>query len=259
MKRVRVAERMDDPRIDPAELDGALRAIRGVNRWLGGVRTAWRALLPALRAAAPRTCYTLLDVGTGSADVPRALVARAARIGVRIRAIGVDAHGGTLRAARTFLGSSPAVALVGGDARRLPFGDGAVDFVTSAMLLHHLDDDDAVSALREIDRVARLGWIVQDLARSRWALVAIAAISRFFRSPAARHDGPASIRQALTPGEAAELVRRAGVDPGRVRIGRRFAGRFVIRSISASFADFRSGRSDLSQEHDRHLAEAFGE
>src|SRR5512147_3071442 len=68
-------ELLDGPLDEPATLDGNLRDLRRINRWLGGV-TLSAAALDAL--AAHRAELTLLDVGTGGADIPIAL-ARLAR------------------------------------------------------------------------------------------------------------------------------------------------------------------------------------
>ena len=67
-------ELLDGPLDDPATLAGNLRDLRRINRWLGGVRLSGDAI-DAL--AAHRDSLTVLDVGTGGADIPMALLARA--------------------------------------------------------------------------------------------------------------------------------------------------------------------------------------
>jgi tRNA-2-methylthio-N6-dimethylallyladenosine synthase len=67
-------ELLDGPLDDPATLAGNLRDLRRINRWLGGIRLSADAI-DAL--AAHRDSLTLLDVGTGGADIPMALLARA--------------------------------------------------------------------------------------------------------------------------------------------------------------------------------------
>jgi ubiquinone/menaquinone biosynthesis C-methylase UbiE len=94
------------------------------------------------------------------------------------------------------------------DALHLPFADGAFDYATTAMFLHHLDDDAAVAVLREMDRVARRGVIVADLLRNRRAYAWITLFT-LLSGPMVRHDARASVAQAFTREEALRLRDRA--------------------------------------------------
>jgi hypothetical protein len=61
-------------------------------------------------------------------------------------------------------------------------------------------------------RVSRIGLIVNDLARSRTALLGarLLAATVWRTHPVTRHDGPLSVRRAFTPGELRDLAARAG-------------------------------------------------
>ena len=91
-----VPEFLDGPLDDPAALAGNLRDLRRVNRWLGGVSLT-SAGVAAL--AAHRRDLTLLDVGTGGADIPVGLLAEAARSGRRLHVVGTDSRPEVLAAA----------------------------------------------------------------------------------------------------------------------------------------------------------------
>ncbi|MFJ5516847.1 class I SAM-dependent methyltransferase [Streptomyces griseoluteus] len=92
----------------------------------------------------------LLDNGCGTGIVTRWMAG--ARPGLRVT--GVDLTPAMVgRAAARVPG-----AVVRGDSRQLPFGDGAFDVVTSVWLLHLLDDPaDLRAVLRECARVLRPG------------------------------------------------------------------------------------------------------
>jgi len=67
--RRRGIEILDDPAVDAEVRTRAIGDVTRSNRWLGGLRAAvaeLRRILPALGPDA-----TLLDVGTGLADIPR--------------------------------------------------------------------------------------------------------------------------------------------------------------------------------------------
>ena len=93
-RRIDAVELLDGPLDDPATLVGNLRDLRRINRWLGGVRLSADAI-DAL--AAHREQLTVLDVGTGGADIPVALLARAEK---RARGLATQSHHRGRRAAR---------------------------------------------------------------------------------------------------------------------------------------------------------------
>src|SRR5258708_19810483 len=78
-RRHRGVEPLDDPRTDPATRERSLRDVRVSNVLLGGRR----AVLSELARVLPRlgTDVTLLDVGTGLADIPSSAAGLASRRG----------------------------------------------------------------------------------------------------------------------------------------------------------------------------------
>ena len=112
------------------------------------------------------------------------------------------------------------------DAIRDPLPDG-FDVVTCSLFLHHLSDDDAGTVLRRIKDAAGRLVLVNDLARSRFNFLAVwLACHLTTRSRVVRFDGPASVRSAFTPAEAAALAGRAGMTGATV--SHRFPCRFLL-------------------------------
>jgi ubiquinone/menaquinone biosynthesis C-methylase UbiE len=207
-----VEELLDGPLDDPAALAGNLRDLARINRLTRGTRLSERAIA-ALSARGE--VATILDVGTGGADIPMTLLARAASAGRRLAITATDSRPEVLAAARV---ARPAVArtmgleLAAADGRGLPYPDGAFDVAHASMVIHHLEPDDAIAFIRELRRVARNGVVVNDLVRGRvfwlggWLLVHAIATSRY-----TRHDGPLSVRRAYTRAELADLMSTAGL------------------------------------------------
>ena len=115
------------------------------------------------RVPAGRTA-TVLDLGTGSADVPRALARWARRVGRPLRVLALDRDAATLRIARRTVRDYPEIVLLQADALALPLRPGSVDVVISALTLHHLEPAAAAAYLSAMDGAARLGFVVNDLA-----------------------------------------------------------------------------------------------
>jgi methyltransferase family protein len=228
-RRHRTPELMDDPGADPRELSESLRFIRMVNRRLGGTRAVlsqlsrWSAGWPTQRE------IRLLDVGTGSADIPVAMVQWAQRRGLRLHITAVDANPATVELARRHVGDRPEIELVCADALGLveQFEPGTFDYAHAGMFLHHLDDVEVLTALRIMDRLTTRGLIWNDLVRGPVELLGVRLLS--LGGPAmVRHDAIASVAAAFTRREALDLARRVGLS--NVRYRRHLFGRFTLVS-----------------------------
>jgi SAM-dependent methyltransferase len=205
-----VLELMDRPVDTPGDLEGNLADIEFANRWLGGIAPIRREV----RRAGART---ILDVGSGSGDVPHALVRDGRRRGVDLRATCLDHSAQMIAIAQRRTGNDDRLTFVLGKGERLPFADGTFDVVTCSLALHHFEPPAAQALLREMRRVARLTPIVGDLTRSRLAFAATWIWARATtRNRLTRHDAPLSVRRAYDEREALALAREAGWRSPRV-------------------------------------------
>jgi SAM-dependent methyltransferase len=203
---------MDEARLDPAELAANLRDIRRVNQLLGGTATTLRHL-PALVYAMPATApVSLLDLGTGSGDIPIAIARWARKHGRSVSIVASDYAPQMLDIARPYVAPYPEIALAQYDARAVPLPDKQFDIVLCSLSLHHFTPDEAVQVLREMDRLASAGFILNDLRRSRIGYLAAWIASRLTtRNRLTRNDAPLSVLRAYTPAELTDLLHRAGI------------------------------------------------
>lgn len=191
--------------------------ISRVNGLFGGRMVTMIHVKRLLGALPADHLITVLDVGTGAGDIPRALVRWARREGRRIRVFALDRDADTLKIAAQVVRDYPEISFLRGDALALPIRPGGVDLTISAMTLHHLEPDAGVRYLAEMDAAARVGMIVNDLVRSRIAHAVVWLITRFItRSAISRHDGPLSVRRSYTPHEVSGLCEKAGVTDASV-------------------------------------------
>jgi len=205
--RRRGREILDDPSIDTATRVRSLADVSRSNRLFGGRRAAVAAVEAVMDSSAE---LSVLDVGTGLADIPAAIARRAAARGVRVTTIGVDEAVDLLLYARRCMTHG-----VGGTIRALPFRDSSIDVVLCSQLLHHFSGDDLPAVIAELDRVARRRVIIADLRRS-WVAAAgfwLASFPlRFHR--VTRHDGVVSVLRGFTETELRRLIiRTVGIDP----------------------------------------------
>lgn len=207
-----VLEIIDGPPVPFKDMACCMKDISRVNALFGGRMVTMIHVKRLLDALPADRLITVLDVGTGAGDIPRELVRWARGQGRRIRIFALDRDAATLQIAAQVVREYPEIRFVRGDALSLPIRAGAVDLTISAMTLHHLEPDAGVRYLAEMDRAARVGFVVNDLVRSRVAHWVVWLITRFItRSAISRHDGPLSVKRSYTPVEVSGLCERAGL------------------------------------------------
>jgi Methyltransferase domain len=206
-------ELLDDRGADPTAVGRELRDIARLNAWFGGTRAVVEALEPHFRRACDgqramgKGQWTLLDIGTGAGDIPRAAVAAAARHGITLTPIGVEVIPAAARLARR-----SGVAAVIADANAPPLAAKSVDVVTVSQVLHHMSRAEAVRCIRACDRLARHAVVLADLRRSRLAMAGVwAACLGLGMDRVTRHDAVVSLMRGYTREEFGDLLREARV------------------------------------------------
>lgn len=233
-KRRLSAEHMDDPGADREELARALAFLRTVNRRLGGTAAALAVLKKWTRGRPRDQTVRVLDIGTGSADIPRAIADWAVRNQMRVHITAVDRHPVTVDLARKYIGPRDDITIVQADALRLmdTFQHGEFDVAHAGLFLHHLPDIEVLTVLRIMDRLTARpggGVIWNDLIRGTIGRLGVRLLTMGSRVPAmVRHDGIVSVEAGFTPREAMELARRAGLEHRRFR--RHWFHRFTLTS-----------------------------
>jgi SAM-dependent methyltransferase len=224
-------ELLDAGQHDVRELEESLDQVAEVNRLLGGRRAVWLGIRPLLEQ---RGVTRVLDIGTGSADIPLDLDARARRSGLRLNIVATDKHPQMRVIAQRRVAGRPAISIGAADALALPYGNDTFDLVLLSLTLHHFERADQLRALREAARVARRAVLVNELERCRanYYGARFLAATRWRTNRLTRHDGPLSVQRAFTSPELRDLAAAAGL---RVeRLERRFFYRLLLVLDSAA-------------------------
>lgn len=211
MTRSEEKELMDDP-LAPRELrQGELENLRAFNRYLGGRRCAVKDLRRLIRRHR-LTEFSLLDVGTGSADIVSAIAlwARSKKLKARITAIDCDPVAIEIAADR--VRPLDEIAVARADAAAPPFRPRSFDFVLASQFLHHFSEEETVELLRTWSKLARRAIIVSDLLRHSLAYHGVRLITRLCtRNLMTLTDAPLSVARAFTLAEWRGLFRRAAI------------------------------------------------
>ena len=223
-------ELLDEERHDMAELEQSLGHVASVNRWLGGVRAIIKHLDAWLQ---PGRNVNILDVATGSADIPLAIAKRARSRHANATIVATDVHPQMVELARKRCRHYPEISVQQADALALNYPDQTFDVSLMSMALHHFEGDDQVTALREMSRVTRSMVIVNDLERTRlnYAGAKLLSFTLWRGNRLTRHDGPLSVLRSFTPRELEQLANKAGM---RGHVRRHFFQRIVLEAVPGS-------------------------
>lgn len=249
MRRSHEKEMMDFPDNPKEVLAGELRNLRILNRYLGGYRSVLSGL-DRLVGRGKLSRFSLLDVGTGSGDIPARITNWAQQRGIKASIVALEPEPVTARVAAILTQAQtnppfipfwqrlpsaviPAeagiqyeneghsrrcgISVVRGDGNAPPFCAGSFDFVLASQLLHHFSEEKIVAQLRIWSRLARRAIIVSDLVRHPIAYYGISLVTKLFtRNVMTLTDAPLSVQRAFTMAEWHELFRRAEIGPFRL-------------------------------------------
>ena len=224
-------ELLDIERPAPDRLERFYRFLEFVNAFLGGTRAVRRTLEQFSKRWTKDQTFWILDVASGSADVPRALVCWARRRGYALKIVALDREEDTLEFARRRLKKYPEILLVQGRVETLPFREECFDYVISNLFFHHLQEEEVLQAIGRFDRLARRGVVINDLLRKQ-RLYWWTGLLSLFCEPLLRHDNLLSVRKAFTLSEIEALRRQAGLR--YLHLHTTFGHRFVLAGEKGS-------------------------
>ena len=223
-------ELMDAPDLDAETYAAVVGDLARVNV----VTLAARPTLAFLRrafAAHPSQRLRILDVGFGDGDMLRRIARWADRRGLATELVGVDLNPCSELAARAHTPAGMAIRWVTGDYADL--ADKPWDCVISSLVAHHMTHAELIAFLRFMERHARVGWLVNDLHRHRFAhfgFPILAGLAGWHRI--VRLDGTLSIARSYRPAEWPPILAEAGVEGARVY--RAFPFRLCVEKLRTS-------------------------
>jgi ubiquinone/menaquinone biosynthesis C-methylase UbiE len=196
MERIPSPELLDGDHGTAEEIAASLADLWFINRAFGGVSTA-EHLISRVAKDGSLTRISLLEVASGSGEVPKAVREKLQRRGITLDITFLD------RSRKHLNGSRNSIAA---DALALPFHNGSFDLVSSTLFVHHLMPDALGQFVSEALRVCRVAVVINDLIRNPLHLALVYAGLPLFRSRITRHDAIASVRQAYTEQEMRTIV-----------------------------------------------------
>jgi 2-polyprenyl-3-methyl-5-hydroxy-6-metoxy-1,4-benzoquinol methylase len=208
-KRSDRLELMDDLSIKGDELEKTLHQVERINAMARGPAISLAGVESVLPTGTEH--LSVLDVGTGSGDVPRKIAAWADSKPFSVSIKGIDLSHTTINYARRRTTSTD----------RLDFelqnlfdlcDDDPYDIVHASLVLHHFPGREATRALEKMYRLSRYGVVVNDLQRHPLPWLGLrVGLPLYTRNRLVRNDGPLSVLRGFTRRELLDVAEQAGV------------------------------------------------
>jgi len=198
---------MDRPQLVSSELAKDLRNIRQLNRFFGSHRLVLQFLRRWIK---PGDHVRIVDLATGSGDIPRLIIDYVQKIGAKVEVDALDRQSATLEIARKLSGNYPEISYIDANILEWQPAD-PYDIVLCSLALHHFSDEDAVRLLRHCRELSQKFVLVSDLRRGLLATIGVYLLTALiFREPMTRYDGRVSAARAFSFAELDDLAGRAG-------------------------------------------------
>ena len=202
-----VLEMMDRPQPVSAELERDLERIRQLNRWFGSYRLVLAFIRRWIR---PADKLRIVDLATGSGDIPRLIVDYARQISAKVEIDALDWQPATLEIARRLSVNYPEITYREANILEWNSGEG-YDIALCTLALHHFSNEDAVRILRRCGEISKRFVLVSDLRRSFFLIAGVYFLTALiFREPMTRYDARLSTLRAFSFSEMRDLARKAG-------------------------------------------------
>lgn len=198
---------MDRPQPVSAALISDLENLRTLNRYFGSYRLIRFFLRRWIR---PGDKLRIVDLATGSGDIPRLVIEFAREIGAQVEIDAVDFQESTIQIAQMLSTDFPEIHYYCADIHQ--FGENeSYDILLFSLALHHFSSDNAVRLLHRCCELSRGHVLVTDLCRGWTATIGVALLTTFlFREPMTRNDARVSAARAFSFAELENLANAAG-------------------------------------------------
>jgi len=225
-------ERLDKGDYTPEEYEDCIVELQRVNQWLGDASALRHTLLREIERSGSES-FSVLDVGAGSGELLRVAADWARNNNKRARLVGLELNARSASAIREESQQFSEIAAIRGDAFRLPFADEEFDYAICSLFTHHFQDEQVITLLRELSRVARRRIFVIDLHRHAIAYYFYTTVGHLFlHNRLIREDGALSILRSFKPNELLKLAQLAGLE--RARVERHFPYRLVLAAAPSN-------------------------
>lgn len=207
--RATESENLDDPCCDQTLAAGSYRFMELINTYAGGIAVARHFIAEKIRGhGAGSPALRILDIGSGSCDIPLAINQWAGKRGIRLQFTCLETSGHAINIARKklSLAGDPDVRVLQEDIFKHQPAE-PYDHAMASMCFHHFSNEEILDVMKRLRLFVRGSVLINDLRRAPAALFCAYLLTSGLSS-GIRHDAMLSIRRGFKVGELQSLLRQ---------------------------------------------------
>lgn len=207
-KRSTEQEFLDNPDCDPALALESYRFMEKVNRYFGGARNVRCFIENVIAERDSSSPIRILDIGSGSCDIPIAISRWARSRGVPVKFTCLEVFDSAVKIARAKIAElgETSVELVQEDVfTHIP--EDPYDYAVASMCFHHFEDEMILGLMRRLRTFVKHGVLINDLHRSFLTWLGVLPLT-VFSHEGVKHDSRLSIRRGFKTCELRKLLMR---------------------------------------------------
>jgi 2-polyprenyl-3-methyl-5-hydroxy-6-metoxy-1,4-benzoquinol methylase len=224
-------ELMDDFALEGEILRDALDKIASINKLLGGNKVTLEGVKELISGLAKGKEISILDVGCGNGDMLRTLADYANEHQLNFKLIGVDANAFTIKHAKQ-LSKNSNISYLCLDIFNDDFANYSYDIILCTLTLHHFKNDEILALIKNFNKQAKLGIVINDLHRSKMAYYLFNAICFVFRlNDMSKKDGLVSILRGFKKSDLQKYSKQLGLKNFSISWKWAFRYQWIIKLI----------------------------
>jgi SAM-dependent methyltransferase len=208
--RILLPELMDQPEADVMETRHALKEIDRINHLLGGYSVIFDALDKLDWAD---QTLTIMDLGCGGGDMLRVIADWTLKNKKHVNLIGVD-----LNPIMTSYAKEQSAVFPNIHFKTMSVLDDRLmyekaDVIINSLFCHHFDNDELVTLVTRMNKLASQAVIINDIHRHWFAYYSIKALTAVFsNNTLVKYDAAVSVARSLTRSEWQDILKRSGIN-----------------------------------------------
>ncbi len=219
LRRKYEKEIMDDFSISDERIDFALKELKVVNKYLGGINTSLSGLRFLINHDTSRE-IKVLDIGSGTSDIFEDLkkeysILKVYSLDMNKRTCEIIQH------------KKQNCTPILGDVLNVPVKQNQISIVHASLLLHHFNEVEIIKIIQEYLNITGEGIIINDLRRSILAYLGIKLLVFFFsKSLMVKNDAPLSVKRGFIKSDLLDILDKLRIE--NFVIKRKWAFRWLI-------------------------------
>ncbi len=198
-------EIMDDFLIEGDMLLMSLDQIGIINKRLGGNSVTLQGLRSLYDTEPKNSVIKIIDIGCGSGELLRMVADYGRKNNFIFKLMGIDANKCTVNYARELSTNYPEISYANMDVQAVEFSALEYDIALATLFLHHFTVEEIENLLTRLVKQSRIGIVINDLQRSRYAYYLFKLISIFIKNPMTVNDGAISVLRGFKKKELIQI------------------------------------------------------